>query len=76
MKDSTTVKLIIFSLVLIILFDIAGMIGSYLAYKDLEPKIVNEPTWQEVCIDAGIDTTTVGTTTDPTDEELWTLKKY
>lgn len=70
MKADGPIKLIMYGILFIIVLDIAGLIGSYLAYKESNPEIVNEKTWQEVCVEAGIDTNTVSTTSDPTDEEL------
>jgi len=40
----------------------------YYKYKDKE--ITPGKPWREVCLDNNIDTNTVGTTSDPTDEEL------
>lgn len=60
-------KYILWAIAFLLLLDCASTIGIYLANKEQAPKIVEEKTWQEVCLDAGIDTNTVGTTTDPED---------
>lgn len=72
-------KYILWAIAFLLLLDIAGTIGMYLAWKDVPLEREDYQMFKAVAIPKDtvyVDPSTIGTTTDPTDEELKDLQKH